>query len=217
MDAPGGSDPVPKVGGSNVAAYNISMKTRAVVMIFLLLAVTVFGQSPVKSGREMGTAAAAIRIEVFSDFQCPHCKELYEKTLTPLIKDYVDTGRAFLVHRDFPLPNHQYAFPAACYACAAERIGKYQEVCDVLFRKQESWAVTGKVDETACSVLTPAEAAKVRALAKDPVILAQIEKDVDLGTKARLAADPDHVHYLCGAHLSGSRGRQLSASAQIPG
>jgi protein-disulfide isomerase len=190
MDSPSRFDPFPKVGGSHVAAYNKRMKIRAVVMVILLLAVTAFGQSPVKPGREMGAAAAAIRIEVYSDFQCPHCKELYEKTLVPLVKDYVETGRVYLIHRDFPLPNHQYAHPAACYACAAERIGKYQEVCDVLFRKQESWSVTGKVDETVCSVLTPAEAAKVRALAKDPVILAQIEKDVDLGTKARLAQTP---------------------------
>ncbi len=159
-------------------------------MVFLLLAVVAFGQSPVKSGRAMGTAAAAIRIEVFSDFQCPHCKELYEKTLIPLVKDYVNTGRVYLVHRDYPLPQHQFAQPAACYACAAERIGKYEQVCDVLFREQESWSVTGKVDETVCSVLTPAEARKVRELAKDPAILGEIQKDIALGNQARLAQTP---------------------------
>jgi hypothetical protein len=39
----------------------------------------------------------------------------------------------YLVQREYPLPIHAYARQAACYACAAERIGRYQEVCDQLF------------------------------------------------------------------------------------
>lgn len=178
------------MGGRDVQAYNEKMKIRTVVTIFLLFALSGFGQSSYKAGRSMGAAVAAIRIEVFSDFQCPHCKDLYEKTLAPLVQDYVKTGRVYLVHRDYPLPQHQFAPQAACYACAAERIGKYEEVCDVLFRKQESWSVTGKVDETVCSVLTPAEAVKVRALAKDPAIAAQIQKDMELGNQAKLGQTP---------------------------
>jgi protein-disulfide isomerase len=118
----------------------------------------------------------------------------------PLIKDYVRTGRAYLIQHEFPLPQHAYAKTAACYACAADRIGKYGEVCDILFKKQEEWDKDGKVDQTACSVLTPAEAAKVRALAKDPVILAQVQKDLDLGTHARLTRTPTVIVSYKGRH-----------------
>jgi hypothetical protein len=57
-----------------------------------------------------------------------------------------------MIHREFPLNQHPYALEAACYACAAHRVGKWEQVCDVLFRKQESWAASGNVDETVCSV-----------------------------------------------------------------
>lgn len=159
------------------------------ILLFLLAGV-VFAQSPAPSGKTLGTAVAGITIEVFSDFQCPGCKALYEQTMGPLIQDYVRTGRVYLVQRDYPLPQHTYAKQAACYACAANRVGKYEQVCDVLFKKQDSWGTTGKVDETVCSVLTAAEAAKVRALAKDPVILAEVEKDMSLGLRARISSTP---------------------------
>jgi protein-disulfide isomerase len=147
-------------------------------------------ENPAKVTKVMGTPVSAITIEVYSDFQCPHCKLLHETWMGPLIKDYVLTGRAYLIQHEFPLSQHPYAKTAACYACAADRVGKYGEVCDVLFKKQDDWGKDGKVDQTACSVLTPAEAAKVRTLAKDPEILAQVQKDMDLGMKVPLRSTP---------------------------
>lgn len=164
------------------------MRIRAILLF--LLAGAVFGQSPAPSGKSLGTAVAGITIEVFSDFQCPGCKVLHEQTLPLLIDEYVRRGRVYLVRHDYPLPQHTYAKQAACYACAANRVGKYEQVCDVLFKKQDSWGTNGKVDETVCSVLTPSEAAKVRALAIDPVILAEVEKDMSLGLRARISSTP---------------------------
>ena len=40
-----------------------------------------------------------VSIEVFSDFQCPSCKALYEQTLRPLSEEYVAKGKVYLVHR----------------------------------------------------------------------------------------------------------------------
>jgi protein-disulfide isomerase len=165
------------------------MKIRGIVLLLLFLT-TAFGQSPAKSGRSLGVAVAPIIIEVFSDFQCPHCKLLYEKTLRPLVEDYVRTGKVYLVHRFYPLAWHAYAKQAACYACAADHVGKYEQTCEVLFRKQDDWAKTGEVDETVCGVLTPAEAAKVRVLAKDPAVLAEVMRDVELGQRAKIQGTP---------------------------
>lgn len=155
-----------------------------------MIAGLALAENPAKVTKVMGTPVSAITIEVYSDFQCPKCKFLHENWMGPLIKDYVLTGRAYLIQHEFPLSQHAYAKTAACYACAADRIGKYGEVCDVLFKKQEEWEKDGKVDQTACSVLTPAEAAKVRSLAKDPEILAQVQKDMDLGMKVPLRRTP---------------------------
>ena len=158
-------------------------------------------------GKAAGVPSAPILIEVFSDYQCPACKLLFEQTLPPLMKDYVRSGKVYLVHREFPLPMHPFAAQAAAYVCAAERIGKYDPVADALFAKQAAWSVDGKVDEAACSVLTPAEAAKVRALVKDPAVAAEVRADTELAGKANIRQTPTMIvtHRLRQYPLSGSR------------
>jgi protein-disulfide isomerase len=143
--------------------------------------------------KSMGTFTAPISIEVFSDFQCPSCKALYEGTLRPLEDDYVATGKVYLVHRDFPLTMHAHAHEAACYACAAGRIGKYEAACSVLFKQQGVWSVDGKVGDTVCSVLSPSEAKLVRQWATDPQITASIEHDIQLGHTAKVHQTPTMV------------------------
>jgi protein-disulfide isomerase len=166
------------------------MKPRALTLAALLFANTLFGETPAGSGRYFGTAISATTIDLYSDFQCPGCKQLYEQTIRQLIQNYASKGRVYLVEHYFPMPGHQYAIPAASYACAADRIGKYEQVCEVLFKKQDEWSRTGKVDEAACSVLTPAEAKQVRALVKDPSVLAEVQKDAATGKARSVTGTP---------------------------
>ena len=141
-------------------------------------------------GKAIGVSGAPVRMEVFSDFQCPACKTLYEQTLRPLAEDYARPGKVYLIHRDFPLAGHAYSRRAAYLACAAARIGKYEQVARALFAKQGDWSVSGRVEEAALGVLTAADAAKVRALAKDPSIAAEVEKDMALGQGHNLKQTP---------------------------
>jgi protein-disulfide isomerase len=156
----------------------------------LLLPCAVRAAGAPSNGKAVGLPNAPILIEVFSDFQCPACKTLHEQTLMPLVRDYVSAGKVYLIYRQFPLSMHPYARVAASYACAAERVGKYEQVSTVLFRNQAAWSADGKVDETACRVLTAAEAKKVRALIKDPGVAAEIEQDLGLGQKANVRQTP---------------------------
>jgi len=153
-----------------------------------LLAATMASQAGDVKGR--GTPGAAVRLDLYSDYQCPACKALYERTLVPLTAEYVDKGKVYLVHHEFPLPMHPHAMEAACYVCAAGRVGKYEQAGDVLFRTQESWAASGKVDETVSAILTPAEARKVRALAKDPTVIAEVQRDIQDGRQINITATP---------------------------
>ena len=57
----------------------------------------------------------------------------------------------------------------------------YAPVADALFRAQQSWSVTGKVWEAVAGVLTPAQQKKVQALAKDPGVLAEVDRDIAMG------------------------------------
>jgi len=171
--------------------------SRFALLVCCTLAAGAVPNSASKSAPEIvksvGVFTAPITIEVFSDFQCPSCKLLYEHTLRPLTDDYVAKGRVYLIHRDFPLAMHEHAREAACYACAAGRIGKYETACDVLFRRQEVWAADGKVADTVCGVLSPSEAKQVRALAKDPQIAASVDHDIQLATAAGVQKTPTMV------------------------
>src|SRR5437764_1480708 len=123
----------------------------------------------VDKGRAMGNASAPLLFEVYSDFMCPACKLMHEKSLPQIVNDYVKTGKAYLIFREFPLniPQHMYSKQAAAIAVAAGRIGRYQAVSDALFMGQAAWSVNGRYWETAASVLTPEEQKKVLALSKD--------------------------------------------------
>lgn len=169
------------------------------VMRFVLLATLLSlaaGGAPLQTppvGKAEGVPGAPVAIELFSDFECPACKTLHEQLLPSLRKDYVAKGKVYLIHREFPLTMHPYAQQAALYASAAARIGKYTAVANALFGKQASWSVDGKVDQNACSVLSPAEAVKVRALVKDPSIAAEIQRDLEAGQKADLKQTPTMI------------------------
>lgn len=143
----------------------------------------------------MGNPSAPIVMELYSDFMCPHCKHLHEDILPAIVQDYVKTGKAYLIFREYPLniPQHVYSRPAAYFATAAARVGKYQAVSDALFKSQQAWGMTGKLWDAIAPALTPEEQKKVQTLAKDPAILAEVQRDYDLAQSARLNQTPTVV------------------------
>ncbi len=84
----------------------------------------------------------------YSDFQCPACRNMYllmngfESTKSAQL---AITKKITLVFRNFPLYQiHEDAFDSAYAAEAAGLQGKYFEMADILFEKQDQWA--GKTD-----------------------------------------------------------------------
>ncbi len=80
-----------------------------------------------------GSANAPVTIVEFSDYECPYCRRFATETLPQIILKYVDTGKAKLIFRDFPLSFHQNAQKAAEAAECAGDQGKYYEMHDKLF------------------------------------------------------------------------------------
>ena len=147
----------------------------------------------------LGSKSAPIVMEVFSDFQCPACKSLYDATNRQLMDNYVNTGKVYLIHRDFPLPMHSHSREAAQYSRAAAQVGKLEAVEDVLFQNQEKWEASGDVDGTVAKVLTPTEMTKVRALVKSGAVDASIAKDQALGNNTyRVNQTPTTVFHANG-------------------
>lgn len=83
-----------------------------------------------------GDSTARIAIIEYADFECPYCGQ-YEHDIYPQIsKDYIQTGKVKYFFRDLPLPMHPHAMIAARAAHCAGEQGKYWEMHDSLFAKQ---------------------------------------------------------------------------------
>jgi protein-disulfide isomerase len=146
--------------------------------------------------KSFGNPSAPIRLDIFSDFECPACRNFHLNTLPQLERDYGSTGRIYIVTHEFPLniPAHKYSREVADYATAAARVGKYEAVADSLFQNQPTWYAEGtspgKFWDFISAVLTPAEQKKVQMLAKDPSVLAEVQNDVNLGNRLTVNSTP---------------------------
>jgi protein-disulfide isomerase len=80
-----------------------------------------------------GSPMAPVTIYEFSDFQCPHCK-----MTAPLLKKLVEesNGKVKLLFKQYPLPMHPKARDASKATIAADKQGKFWEMHDLLFEKQ---------------------------------------------------------------------------------
>jgi protein-disulfide isomerase len=87
------------------------------------------------NGPSVGPKNAPIQIVEFSDFQCPFCSKV-----VPTVKQIEEKyqGKVHLTFRNFPLPFHNNAGPAAEAAMAAHMQGKFWEMHDKLFGNQQS-------------------------------------------------------------------------------
>ena len=100
----------------------------------------------------LGDPNAPVTLIEFSDFQCPFCRKFYTDTLPQIKKEYILTGKAKLVYRDFPLVQiHPGATPAAEGAECAKEQGKFWKMHDAIFDEQEKQGL-GTVQFTADDV-----------------------------------------------------------------
>ena len=132
----------------------------------------------------VGSPSAPVRIVVFTDFECPYCREA-ELTLSHLREQYGE--RVALYYFNYPLPSHPNAQPAARAAvCAAEQ-GRYSAYHDVLFAHQDdlaradyaTWATAAGLDRAAFEKCRASDAPQHR-----------VEQDIREGIAAGVAGTP---------------------------
>lgn len=119
-------------GSSNVSAYSQTLQgyANSPQKLFDPVAVTVpLGDAPV-----LGEAGAKVTIIEYSDFECPFCSRFYTETLKQIKSQYVDTGKAKFVYKQFPLVSiHPNAQKAAEASLCAKKQGKFWEWHDKVF------------------------------------------------------------------------------------
>jgi protein-disulfide isomerase len=85
----------------------------------------------------IGSKDAQILIVEFSDFQCPFCRVFYTEILPQIESEYIDTGQAVLIYKEFPLTSiHPGAVHYGLAAKCAQEQGKWREMHDKMFDEQ---------------------------------------------------------------------------------
>ncbi len=144
--------------------------------------------------KESGSPQAPVTIEIYTDYECPHCATFYNGVYPQLVSEYVKTGKVRVVHRDFPLPQHPHAKLAARYANAAGELGDYEDVVRQLFADQPEWAANGNVDASVSKVVPTDKMRRVRGLVEsDSKLDATVASDMAMVVKDRVDQTPTLV------------------------
>lgn len=85
----------------------------------------------------IGDPQAPVTIIEYSSLTCPHCATFHSETMPKLKETYIDTGKARLVYRDFPLG--RLALAAAVVARCVDP-SRHFGFIEMLYRDQGSWA-----------------------------------------------------------------------------
>jgi protein-disulfide isomerase len=92
--------------------------------------------------RIKGNIDAKTTLIEYSDFQCPACAQ-YEPIVKQILETYPED--LLFVYRHYPLVQiHRFALPAAEASEAANKQGKFWEMHDLLFERQNIWSKAEK-------------------------------------------------------------------------
>lgn len=193
------------------------MQRRKEVLIWAMLAIglvaIVFGIYGVivQSGRSTGSLIAPVTVDdrmrgnddaivtivEYSDFQCPACKYFYS-IMSRLEEEKGGTVR--VVFRHFPLPQHVRARLAALAAEAAGAQGKFWEMHDLLFERQDEWSSDG-YEETMVGYagMIGLDVDVFIADMQRPELAIKIDRDIATGIRQNITGTP--TFYLNGSQI----------------
>ncbi len=139
-----------------------------------------------------GKLDAPVRLEVFSDFQCPACRSFFLDSIQKVLETYCSQNKVCVVYHEFPLKNHNLARLAARYSKAAQRLGRKQwvAVMSALYTSQAEWSWDGSVDAVISRALSPEDFAALKKRLEDPSIDTAIDQEVALGEKREVTSTP---------------------------
>jgi protein-disulfide isomerase len=93
----------------------------------------------------VGDKNAPVTIIEYASLSCSHCANFHNNTLNDLIKEYVDTGKARIVFRDFPF-NYPALLGSMVLRCIPED-ARY-DYMNALFQLQPKWVVRENAKST---------------------------------------------------------------------
>jgi protein-disulfide isomerase len=94
-----------------------------------------FTPRPNASGTSMGDPNAPVKVEDFSDFQCPYCAEFSGNEEKAIVDKYVSTGKVHFTFVPFSFIGQESISSAIAAYCAADQ-NKFWEYKDLLYTNQ---------------------------------------------------------------------------------
>lgn len=89
----------------------------------------------IPAAHALGSNEAKITIVEFGDYMCTYCHRFHEETKDLLIANYVDTGKARFIFKDFPINDHLdggSSLAAQASYCAADQ-GRFWQFHDEVY------------------------------------------------------------------------------------
>jgi protein-disulfide isomerase len=142
-----------------------------------------------------GDPNAPIRIEEFSDYQCPYCRVFFQNTEEALMRSYVASGSVYFVYRSFGdfLGTESGKSAEASY-CAGDQ-DKFWEMHDTIFTNQTGENVGAFTDRrlTAFAELIDLDMDEFRSCFSSRKYKDRVEEDFKAGVEAGIRATPSFV------------------------
>ncbi|MDD7911260.1 thioredoxin domain-containing protein [Pseudovibrio exalbescens] len=89
--------------------------------------------------KAIGREDAPVTVIEYASLTCSHCATFHRETYKAFKEKYIDTGKARLIFREFPLDTVAAA-GAMLARCSAD--DKYFDVVSLMFEQQRNWAFT---------------------------------------------------------------------------
>ena len=90
---------------------------------------------PQPNGRSMGDANAPVKVDEYSDFQCPYCKQFFTNVEPTLITKYISTGKVLFTYNPFSFIGEESKLTAEAAFCAADQ-NKFWDMHFLIFNAQ---------------------------------------------------------------------------------
>lgn len=160
-------------------------------------------ERPASNDWVLGNPNATVTLIEYSDLQCPACG-LYHPVVQRVMSEFGD--RIQFVYRHFPLRQiHPYAEAASRAAEAAGAQGKFWEMQDMLFDRQQEWSNSADVttDFVGYAELLGLDAEVFRRDLENRDLWEKINRDYSSGVRAGVGGTP--TFYLNGTKIQNPR------------
>ncbi len=151
------------------------------------------------SGQSIGDPNAPVKIDEYSDFQCPYCGVFGRETFPLILRDYVQTGLVYFTFHNFPVVDGGSATKESTHAamasvCAAQQ-GKFFEFHDVLFANQTGENIGDFTEKRlyAMAEMSGLDAAAFDACYGDPATAEAVDMDKAAGLRAGIEHTPSFM------------------------